>query len=428
MPRSVRGNWLKLHRCLKDHPIRKRLDWLGAWVDVLMSTDYATGTVCLTDVPARKQMTRGAWLHFVRYLVQEGMISDLQTVGAGRGSKQWARVTNFAKYNAHQVSSEDAFRPPQRMQKSTVQDEKNASCVTAADAFDAPRTMHYPDLGTPNHAIGVPSGEQKSTVQDGTEAPSPDVGASLDDAFTDGPKEVKEEYKNIRSIDPESYSSKGAGSLAKTNTTTPYLSAEERSLHRMAGTQPSHERLAELRGWLARETDPAFAYWKSRTSGDFVASDEMLEKWHREVGDIPGFVRKAWEISKGEHNPRMAFLNFMNGSGEQPPELQRLRRKKLERQRAGPEAPLFTENQTVQWSGDGRCYTVATRTNAAGKVWLLELDGYVPAGECTLVADADNTPADAAFLDAMMARIERHTREVRALRGLANPERFRSAA
>lgn len=96
-----KGNWLKLHRELKDHWVHDKLEWLAGWIDILMSADWQNdGEVNLTMVPARLKFSKAGWFRFIKLLIEDGMLTEVETShnGKTRGSTKIAKITNWHKY------------------------------------------------------------------------------------------------------------------------------------------------------------------------------------------------------------------------------------------------------------------------------------------------------------------------------------------
>ena len=100
--------FVKLYRKVKDHWVTTRPDWYAGWIDILLCTDWKTGEVILTRVPARKFFgSRKAWKEFIDLLRKDGMLSSVATrhLGQGRGSEQRAIVANWAMYHSSQTQT-----------------------------------------------------------------------------------------------------------------------------------------------------------------------------------------------------------------------------------------------------------------------------------------------------------------------------------
>ena len=99
--------FIKLHRQIKDHWVASRPDWFQAWLFILMSANYETGQVNLTEVyrELSRHFTSSMWRRFIERLAKDEMLSDVETqnLGLRQGFRQVATVTNWRKY--HQANT-----------------------------------------------------------------------------------------------------------------------------------------------------------------------------------------------------------------------------------------------------------------------------------------------------------------------------------
>ena len=95
--------FIKLHRKILKHDwLNERPEYRVAWEDILLITDYKTGQVVLTDVPAKKFFSSSAWGRFIQRLEDEGMLSQVEVNNRGKrlGKVQTATVTNYHEYHS----------------------------------------------------------------------------------------------------------------------------------------------------------------------------------------------------------------------------------------------------------------------------------------------------------------------------------------
>jgi hypothetical protein len=104
--------WIKLHQRLLEHPwLNDKPEWLAAWVQILL-TASDEGTVDLTAIPVREQMSEKAWRRFVDRLESEGMITGRRRVNLGRrkGNRNVAEIASWTAYQSLALSDENEGR------------------------------------------------------------------------------------------------------------------------------------------------------------------------------------------------------------------------------------------------------------------------------------------------------------------------------
>lgn len=141
--------FVKLHRKILEHDwLNDRPEYRVAWEDILMKTDYQTGVVNLTEVPAKRYFTKSSWQRFVQRLEAEDMIHDLTITNRGRrlGKQQTATVTKFLEY--HEDGSATGKHPHQQRE-------------SKRDSTRATGTTKTPDRGS---ARGSAAGEQREST------------------------------------------------------------------------------------------------------------------------------------------------------------------------------------------------------------------------------------------------------------------------
>jgi len=161
----MNGGFVKLYRKLQGHWVTTRLDWYAAWIDILLHTDWKTGRVNLTLVPARKHFqSRKRWQRFIQLLEEDGMLTGLDTVqlGQGRGAEQTASIANWDTYHGDSnVTSLNDSGP-------NIRHSKGPSNVTAKDTATSQQTS---DSNDPNPQSGNSKRHSKRTASDTAKVP-----------------------------------------------------------------------------------------------------------------------------------------------------------------------------------------------------------------------------------------------------------------
>ena len=150
--------WIKMHRSVLEHPwLNDRLDWCAAWSHILLSTNYETERVNLTEVyrTLSRHFTKDQWRAFVKKLAADDMLVDFKLENYGRniGYVQDARVANWDEYQGSRSarspkrSADAAHTQPETQRHTDTDNDHDGSARSPKRSADAahtqPETLSY---------------------------------------------------------------------------------------------------------------------------------------------------------------------------------------------------------------------------------------------------------------------------------------------
>jgi hypothetical protein len=124
------NGFIKLHRQVKGHWVTSRPEWFQAWTYILMSANYETGRVNLTEVYRELSglFDNRAWRYLVEKLQKDGMLADLegQNLGSRAGYQQTATVANWSKCHEKSRGATGGASVPVHAEQIPVTHEENS--------------------------------------------------------------------------------------------------------------------------------------------------------------------------------------------------------------------------------------------------------------------------------------------------------------